>query len=298
MIDELKKDMAAAKEESATQKLEITALRDDVNTLQTANAILQSKLTEQQHEDAFIEKVVESKISESAVTNKDANAGESDDDDFDDDAEDTRSVDFRQCQYDTLKEHIERIEDELHVAIADNKKYVMTKLATKFQKRLDIVASGLAEHVAQIAELKESGAVVNAQDLKEQISDLYKAINNGTEPNFNTSSDWKGADPAEQGNQEKNRSANMDKLGMAGEFQVLKEEVYEKFKVFAGGVDKELKRVNIKLGSLPVTSAERKELEAYNDRIEAKMENIQYWLATINQKLVELGHANLVGPHS
>lgn len=235
-----------------------------------------------QHEDALIKDFADSKISEVALTNKDDN-------DFDGDVKETRSIEFQQRRYDILKEQIERVEDDLHVAIADNKKDVMTKLATKFQKRLEVVAGGLAEHVAKIAEMEESGAVINSEDLKQQINDLWKAINNGPQPNF---------DLDEQDYQEKNRSTNMDKLSMGAEFKAFQNKVYEQFKAFAGEVDRELKRFNMKLGGLPVTNADRNEMEAELTRLETKIDNVQHWVANVNQKLVEIGHARLVDPQS
>lgn len=220
---------------------------------------------------------------------KNVNFNKDNDNGFPGDAEETRSVDFRQCQHDILKEHIDRVESELHVAITDNKKYVMTKLAAKFQKRLDVVAGDLAEHVAQIADLKESGDLVNVQHLHEQVNDLKQQIEHGWKTAFNIAVEAPDFDQSEHHNHEKIQSSD---------FKALKQDVYEKFKLFAGEVDKELKRMNMKLGGLPVTSAKREEMEAYLVRVETKMDNVQHWVATINQKLVDSGMANLVGPHS
>lgn len=98
--------------------------------------------------------------------------------------------------------------------------------------------------MAQNAEFKES--VDNAKDLQKQVN---KLLNRGPEPDFNTSSSWVGAEPAEQSDQEKRRFAEIDTLGMAGELQAFKEEVCNK-----------LKQVNMKLGGLTVTPAKCEEI--------------------------------------
>ncbi|QDS72869.1 hypothetical protein FKW77_007412 [Venturia effusa] len=272
LVAELQNAVAALKEESAAQKQEIIALRQHVTAFQSANVDLRSKV-------AALEII---KNPSTIVGSKDANTHKDEDSDFEADYEEKRSIedreDFRQSQYNSLKELIENNHDELYMTIGDNKKEIMRKLATKFQKRLDVVSGDLAEHVAQLAELKESGAVLDAQGLNQQIDELWKAISRGTQPEFDSES-------------------NMNTLGMAAELKAFQQKIIGDFKTFAGEVDKELKRMRMDLGGQPVTDAKCKEMEAYLARIEAKMENVQQWVASVNQKLVESGNTRLVGPH-
>lgn len=281
-IAELKKDRAADQkanqQHSFIQEQEIVALRNDISTIQ-------NKM------DAFINKFADSKVFEHATTNKDDKAKQDDDDDFDGDSEEHLMVndgdDIHQARYETLKELIEKACDEIYLTIVDNRKDVEKKLATKFQKRLDVVSGGLAEHVVHIEELKESGKLVSITDLQKQINKIWEVINNGPQSQF---------DLSEERNNEKTRFTNTDNSIQTEDFEALKQEVYDKFKLFAGEVDRELKRMNMKLRGLPATAEKCEEVETYLARVEAKMDNVQQWIATLNQKLVDSGKGNLMGP--
>ncbi|TID27745.1 hypothetical protein E2P81_ATG00499 [Venturia nashicola] len=130
------------------------------------------------------------------------------------------------------------------------------KAAVVERAALKIVASqragDLAEHVVAVAGLKESGDLISDQKLRQQIDELKQQVEQGRKTASNVAVE----------------TPHLNRRDTSGDFNALKQELYEKLKVFTGEVGKELKRMNTKLGAV-LNPAKGDEMKAYLAHVEA-----------------------------